>query len=577
MKPEEERYTNKIIETFNAGTLQLPESASGVTLRAYLADKLGCDPMRITKKYTGASCLGKRVYHADSCNAPPEALQQVRIDLEDLEMKFREKLEQTTRERREHELSAAEFQSHVISTPAIDAMMMQNTPWGYNPNPSIPMQVPISYLAAAYAVKGSPRAYEYFGSDVPMEYPPANFKPGHNHFFPHPAHGHEGFAPFPVHPQHRGNSMAGCPMPPQMGMIYHQYPMPPPASGHSVKGPSEEAHDRFRSKQQTIHSTEMDDRQAKRYRGDVIENPRPISASSHHFPTGQAESLQAPSSSSSSRLNLEQTCRKVAVEIRGSLKEEDDGSHTSGESEDVDSNDGRCSTGQDVNVTRTESCEPCDDGRPRAQLTAGALAAAEKSYALAAVDCKDRSIGGVVALEDRGDCCRSEDYCHNPVAGNQSESVGTHHDLGCDGPDPANDSDAASSLLGFFHHLHRSNSQKELVDFVQVFLMSHFFRQCQIVPRETLSLSEILLSHLQDVADKAGRASPTTANLSPAASAHLGNPQLQQPHFVDSANSNPSTDVVGVGVKPIQYHEAMSSSGYHFGSPGHHGTPSLCL
>jgi hypothetical protein len=58
--PEEEEYTQKIIHYFRNGMLRLPE---GTTLRGYLAEKLNCDPMRITKKFAGASCLGKRVYH----------------------------------------------------------------------------------------------------------------------------------------------------------------------------------------------------------------------------------------------------------------------------------------------------------------------------------------------------------------------------------------------------------------------------------------------------------------------------------------------------------------------------------
>ena len=58
---EEEEYTNKIIHYFSVGLLNLPE---GMTLRSYLAEKLNCDPMRITKKFAGASCLGKRDYRA---------------------------------------------------------------------------------------------------------------------------------------------------------------------------------------------------------------------------------------------------------------------------------------------------------------------------------------------------------------------------------------------------------------------------------------------------------------------------------------------------------------------------------
>lgn len=93
--PEEERYTNKIIEAFKSGTLVLPENVVGVTLRSYLADKLECDPMRITKKYTGASCLGKRVYYKDRFKAPAEDVMRVQLEIQELEKLFRDKLQQS--------------------------------------------------------------------------------------------------------------------------------------------------------------------------------------------------------------------------------------------------------------------------------------------------------------------------------------------------------------------------------------------------------------------------------------------------------------------------------------------------
>lgn len=58
---EEEEYTEKVIQHFSSGLLTLPE---GMTLRSYLAEKLNCDPMRITKKFAGSSCLGKRINRA---------------------------------------------------------------------------------------------------------------------------------------------------------------------------------------------------------------------------------------------------------------------------------------------------------------------------------------------------------------------------------------------------------------------------------------------------------------------------------------------------------------------------------
>ena len=54
--PEEENYSNRLVRDFLAGHLQ--DCADGTTLRAYLATKLCCSPMRISKKYAG-QCIGK--------------------------------------------------------------------------------------------------------------------------------------------------------------------------------------------------------------------------------------------------------------------------------------------------------------------------------------------------------------------------------------------------------------------------------------------------------------------------------------------------------------------------------------
>ena len=57
---EEETYVARVIQDFNSGFLDAP---AGTTLRTYLSEKLKCDPMRITKKFTGEACIGKRVFH----------------------------------------------------------------------------------------------------------------------------------------------------------------------------------------------------------------------------------------------------------------------------------------------------------------------------------------------------------------------------------------------------------------------------------------------------------------------------------------------------------------------------------
>eukprot|EP00519_Triparma_laevis_P001156 CAMPEP_0182514936 /NCGR_PEP_ID=MMETSP1321-20130603/36954_1 /TAXON_ID=91990 /ORGANISM="Bolidomonas sp., Strain RCC1657" /LENGTH=146 /DNA_ID=CAMNT_0024722261 /DNA_START=34 /DNA_END=470 /DNA_ORIENTATION=- len=91
---EEEEYTTRIIHHFSTGLLTLPE---GLTLRAYLAQKLNCDPMRITKKYAGASCLGKRVYHL--CERSPNTnsdMERAKVELCHLERVFRARVENTS-------------------------------------------------------------------------------------------------------------------------------------------------------------------------------------------------------------------------------------------------------------------------------------------------------------------------------------------------------------------------------------------------------------------------------------------------------------------------------------------------
>jgi hypothetical protein len=88
---EEEEYTSRIIHYFSTGLLTLPE---GATLRSYLADKLNCDPMRITKKYAGASCLGRRVYHfRDRVHPTVADIQVAKAELDHLEQRFRLRIE----------------------------------------------------------------------------------------------------------------------------------------------------------------------------------------------------------------------------------------------------------------------------------------------------------------------------------------------------------------------------------------------------------------------------------------------------------------------------------------------------
>jgi len=133
--PEEEDYVAALIEHFESGLLNLVE---GTTLRIFLAEKLNCDPMRITKKFTGQDCLGKRVYAAQGPQPrvplTPAELAVVHKKLERAERRFQTRLEHFD----DAEACMLDFDARfapgnfVVSSPAIDALIMQSRggKWG---------------------------------------------------------------------------------------------------------------------------------------------------------------------------------------------------------------------------------------------------------------------------------------------------------------------------------------------------------------------------------------------------------------------------------------------------------------
>lgn len=56
---EEETIANQLVIDFEIG--QLIDCEEGCTLRSYLARKLNCAPMRISKKFAGR-CVGKVIF-----------------------------------------------------------------------------------------------------------------------------------------------------------------------------------------------------------------------------------------------------------------------------------------------------------------------------------------------------------------------------------------------------------------------------------------------------------------------------------------------------------------------------------
>ena len=95
----EEKYADELIDAFRRGFL--PGVEDGCTLRAFLASKLQCDPMRISKKFSGTS-IGKLMY--SKREGPQQLIDSIQKHLADLDGKFRESLDALKKE----ELSSSE-------------------------------------------------------------------------------------------------------------------------------------------------------------------------------------------------------------------------------------------------------------------------------------------------------------------------------------------------------------------------------------------------------------------------------------------------------------------------------------
>lgn len=102
---EESLYCDRLIEEFKKGNLPLAE---GTTLRTFLSKLLNCDPMRISKKYTGDQCIGKIIFRRREDDVTKEDMGLIRSELAELEKTYleREQYNQRRREKRlESELS----------------------------------------------------------------------------------------------------------------------------------------------------------------------------------------------------------------------------------------------------------------------------------------------------------------------------------------------------------------------------------------------------------------------------------------------------------------------------------------
>lgn len=128
---EEEAYVARVIQDFNSGFLDAP---AGTTLRTYLSEKLQCDPMRITKKFTGDACIGKRVFHpAVRSPSNAAAIDKAQAELDGLERRWRRRLELQQRESAKKAAAsaaaaaaAASGQVHSTAVPTLSSTGPQN-------------------------------------------------------------------------------------------------------------------------------------------------------------------------------------------------------------------------------------------------------------------------------------------------------------------------------------------------------------------------------------------------------------------------------------------------------------------
>jgi hypothetical protein len=87
---EEEAFTNMIIYYFKRGLLDVED---GTSLRWYLAKRLNCEAMRVTKKLKGNSSIGKQIFRAvENTPANRQAIRQAREELAVIEARFLESL-----------------------------------------------------------------------------------------------------------------------------------------------------------------------------------------------------------------------------------------------------------------------------------------------------------------------------------------------------------------------------------------------------------------------------------------------------------------------------------------------------
>mmetsp|Transcript_20916 Transcript_20916/g.21030 ORF Transcript_20916/g.21030 Transcript_20916/m.21030 type:complete len:165 (+) Transcript_20916:51-545(+) len=84
---EEESYASELIDLFLSGNIGI-SARNGQTLRSFLAKKLECDPMRISKKFAAFEGLLAKRFERDSSDVGDFISEQNMVRLQNLERIF---------------------------------------------------------------------------------------------------------------------------------------------------------------------------------------------------------------------------------------------------------------------------------------------------------------------------------------------------------------------------------------------------------------------------------------------------------------------------------------------------------
>lgn len=146
---EESRYATQLTNYFKEGLLPIER---GTMLRLYLSQKLNCEPMRITKKFTGGECIGKQVFRP--CSPTPESrvrMMHAQLELVTLEAAFIKRLKEN---REEAPAAIEELEANAASAALASAASDLNGAAGFEQTRRFRREIANSTDEGSYAANG---------------------------------------------------------------------------------------------------------------------------------------------------------------------------------------------------------------------------------------------------------------------------------------------------------------------------------------------------------------------------------------------------------------------------------------